>query len=143
FLLPQLGSGESIRLRFWHWFSTYPQDKGVVEVSADNGVTWASVSQEFFGNSLVWSRYEANITTYQHSTIRFAFHFTSDGSAVADGWSIDDIEVVRCPAIGACQLIPSQPPPPTTTTTTRPSITTTTTTTTTRPTTTTTPTSTL
>ncbi len=109
-MLPTVGNGQSLVLRFWHWFNTYPQDKGVVEVSRDDGVTWdPPVSREFFGNSLVWSPYETNVTAYQNSTVRLAFHFTSDGGSTAAGWYIDDIVLLSCLAGGECQPIETPP----------------------------------
>lgn len=84
---------EQIQLRFWHWFSQFEGDPGIVQISDDDGATWTNISNSFEGNSNAWTQYLADITAYAGAKIRLAFYFTSNGGNQANGWYIDDLSI--------------------------------------------------
>ncbi len=104
----QLGSvddGESIFLRFWHWFSLYRDsldtDYAQVQVQTFDETTstwssWTTVSGSFNTSSAVWSITSVDLTSYAGKAVRLGFLLTTDdqSSNVRAGWYIDDLEVV-------------------------------------------------
>src|SRR5262249_21340780 len=85
------------RLRFWHWFSAWPGDYGVVEISAGGG-GWQPISRQYSYNSTVWSRPSLDLRPYAGQTVQIAFHFQTDSDPnVGLGWYIDDVFVETGP----------------------------------------------
>src|SRR5262249_38399706 len=48
-------TSDNPRLRFWHWFSVWPGDFAVVEVSVSGG-PWQEISPRFQMGGVVWTR---------------------------------------------------------------------------------------
>ena len=91
FALPS--AAENPRLRFWHWFSTFPGDAGTVEVSVAGG-PWQSISAPYTGNGVVWTRPLLDLGPFAGQMVRLAFHFQSNSDAnAARGWYLDDVVV--------------------------------------------------
>jgi extracellular elastinolytic metalloproteinase len=104
-------------------------DAGVLEISTDNGVSWAQVPagamlsdpydniiwNDTAGNNPITNDYGATtawcneLQPYLRSvvdlsaysgTVRFAWRLGSDGAAGNEGWYIDDVSVRSCPSVG-------------------------------------------
>lgn len=89
-------------------------DGGFVEVSSDNGGTWAAIPatkvlEDFYDGPLsageiAWcgtqpyTTASLDIDDFAGQNVRFRFRAITDGSvgSVPDGWYIDDVEVVGC-----------------------------------------------
>ena len=103
-------------LSFWHYFNTEKwHDGGVVEISADNGVSWIDAgtfmrknpynSTLTSNNSLsnirgfsglssgtgTFIETSVNLTSFSGSSVMFRFRYVTDVSTAADGWYIDDV----------------------------------------------------
>ena len=91
-------AAESPRLRFWHWFSTSPEDLGTVEIRRTAG-GWETLSPTLYNaTSRVWTRRTLDLQGYAGETVQIGFRLraTGDGS-VGAGWYIDDVEVATGP----------------------------------------------
>jgi subtilisin-like proprotein convertase family protein len=110
-------------LSFWHRFSTEATfDGGVVEISTNNGATWADAGQYMTGlrytgvlstdNTFLGGRnaFQGNSgATFQQTTVNLAafagqnilvrFRFASDPSVGGTGWFIDDILISSAPFV--------------------------------------------
>jgi|GEM_PF-3950108 len=95
--LPSVGAGETIRLRFWHWF--YLQDGydfGQVRISQDNGATWATLPGfKCNGWSKIWTEVHLDLTGYAGSDVQIGFFLTSSSSTTYEGWYVDDVALVK------------------------------------------------
>ncbi len=111
-------------LAFWHRYDLEAStadtgrgyDGGVVEVSVDNGATWADLGPRFtqngytrtisdnFGNPLGgrqafsgdsggWIESRADLSPWVGQAIRLRFRLATDTSSSRDGWYVDDIHV--------------------------------------------------
>ena len=99
---PPFSIGDSITflVRFQHWFDFSPGDRGIVQVSVDNG-KWVDLSSGYFENrGAVWSKahtlYANNVldpsTLTEDSIYRIGFLFESQSSGTTRaGWYVDDI----------------------------------------------------
>jgi hypothetical protein len=116
---PELCLGPNASLTFWHWIQVeletggYASDGGIVEISADGGVSWVQLTpvggythQIYPGTSTPippytpcyawttdWTQAEFDLSAYQGpARIRFNFgggeHFEGE-----EGWYIDDVVV--------------------------------------------------
>jgi hypothetical protein len=92
--LPNINpQNEALYLQFWHWFKFDGDDWGRVQISVDSGSTWqswATISNDFTGNSVVWSPYDVDISKYAGKRVRFGFYLMQDYSGVNWGWYVDD-----------------------------------------------------
>jgi hypothetical protein len=82
-------------LKFWYWDSLeLGYDYGFVDI--DNGCpicgNWQTLATYNAGH-LTWTQQTLSMANYYGQTVRIRFHFTSDGSVVAEGWYIDDFQV--------------------------------------------------
>lgn len=107
-------------LRFAHRFNTEANfDGGVVEVSTDDGLTWTDLGPLFVengynsfvaladnplingfcfgGNSGKFIHSMANLSPFAGQTLRLRYRFASDVLTAAEGWFIDDVELVNDP----------------------------------------------
>ncbi|MBI5017195.1 MAG: choice-of-anchor J domain-containing protein [Deltaproteobacteria bacterium] len=93
-------------LRFWHWWSIAGHDFGKVQVSTDNGATWADLSAQYTADSSgQWARATLDLSAYAGQSVRIGFyfephHYSSYGvyyTDVGSGWYIDQVEVVIGP----------------------------------------------
>jgi len=106
--LPELSGGDRVWLKFWQWFATENgYDRGLVQVSTDNGVTWEYVSDpQYDGYGVVWTQACIDLSAYAGSTVRIGFLFLSDGvNCGYEGWYIDDVSV----HVGQFTFAASQP----------------------------------
>ncbi len=89
------------RLRFWHWWSFGAADFGQVQVSADSGVTWKTLSPQYAADSSgQWTRTTLDLSAYAGQTVRLGFYFESHSSTwggVGPGWYIDQVEILSGP----------------------------------------------
>ena len=94
--LPNPSGGETIQLKFWHWFEIENNhDQGYLQISENSG-EWITISEVEFdghGGTPVWTQYVADLTSYAGSSIRIGFYFTSNSGYTLEGWYIDDIRI--------------------------------------------------
>ena len=82
-------------LTFWHFYETeYNYDSCFVEVSTDDGSSWANVLS-FTGPSKGWKFAYADLSSFGGAgeQILLRFRFNSDAGVNNHGWFIDDIAV--------------------------------------------------
>ncbi len=94
-------------LTFWQQLSlyclhTYGQcrigdagDAVLVEASSDGGLTWSQlVRMSNVSNTSTWSRQMLDLASHAGTRLRIRFRLADNGdSNVADGWTIDDVEI--------------------------------------------------
>ena len=88
-----LSQTSGVTLSFWHIYDTEPgYDYGRVEYSINGGSTWTTVASYDGYDHTTWTPVEIYMPQLDgQANARIRFRFTSDGSAAADGWHIDDI----------------------------------------------------
>ncbi len=100
--LSSLADGETVTLKFWHWFriaeSVHGDDRGRIQISVDGGV-WRTIHGPISGWSPVWSQACVDLSAYADSTVSIAFYFTSNWTAEDNGWYVDDIAIVDGPVV--------------------------------------------
>ena len=115
---PELCLGPGATLSFWHWIraelnvNQYAWDGGIVEISADGGVTWSQIapvggySYKIYANFFSpfpgetpcfawtndWTRVEFDLSAYE-GPAKIRFRFGSDQYYSAEGWYIDDVTI--------------------------------------------------
>ncbi|MDA0244655.1 MAG: M14 family zinc carboxypeptidase [Chloroflexi bacterium] len=96
----------NVQLNFWHRCDTEAGwDFCRVEVST-NGTTWTQLAQ-YDGANTVWE--EVTLAAPQlnnQANARVRFRFTTDTNTVADGWYVDDIQLI---GTGVCTVVPTSP----------------------------------
>lgn len=89
-----LSTASNVSLKFWHYFDMEAGwDFGYVEYSINGGV-WTTVAS-YTGTQIEWK--EVNIplpALAGQSNVRIRFRFFSDQSVMADGWYLDDIQLL-------------------------------------------------
>jgi len=82
------------KLSFWHRYQIETSfDFGYVEISLDNGATWALLKQ-FTGISNGWVREQIDLAAYAGQlNVMIRFRITTDKTVQWDGWYIDDIVI--------------------------------------------------
>ncbi|MGD8312773.1 MAG: choice-of-anchor J domain-containing protein, partial [Gammaproteobacteria bacterium] len=101
-VLPTVGAGEELHLRFWQWFSYYPGggDNGQVWIDVWDAVTetwggWTQLGSNIRETSGGWSQLAVELTAYAGETVRFQFgHIDNNDGLNRSGWYIDDITLV-------------------------------------------------
>jgi len=89
-------SGTSPSITFFHSYETEASyDTCRLEVSTDGGATWTQAGSSFSGSSAGWVEQTIDLSSFAAANFVLRFHFTSDGSAVGDGWYIDDITLAQ------------------------------------------------
>jgi hypothetical protein len=92
-------SATSIPVIILSFYQRYATEAGFdfcnVEVSGDNGTTWQAVAN-YSGTLSTWTPQSFDITDYAggFSQFKIRFRLTSDASATADGWYVDNIRVL-------------------------------------------------
>ena len=85
-------------LSFVHTWVFLPADSGNVEISTDGGSSWTPLAVYTAGSSGGWLRERFEFDAYAWSNNVFVrFRITTDPSATADGWHVDDISVAESP----------------------------------------------
>ncbi len=90
-----LSSYHDIRLDYWQICSTEATyDFCIVEASANNGVSWQEISR-YDGPATTWEAISLPLPMLDGAAqARVRFRFTSDVSVTADGWHVDDINLI-------------------------------------------------
>ena len=83
-------------LNFWHKYTTEAgYDYCYVEISSNNGTTWTQAAT-YNGTLSTWTQVSLNISSLANSSanLRIRFRLTSDANTNADGWYVDDIQLL-------------------------------------------------
>ena len=125
----QLTAGESSFLSFWTAYDIESSwDGGVVQISDDGGVNWATVpltpgypgtfnsgpdacgfnagDPSFTGFDLTWNEYTGNLSVFNGSEVQIRWILSTDSSVTAEGWFIDDVAISHVQVPGECLMIP-------------------------------------
>ena len=80
-------------LTFWEMYNLASGDYVYVEISKDNEVNWDRVYFQV-GTNLTWTQRRIDLRRYAgESQVRIRFRIQTDGSAIQDGWYIDDVSI--------------------------------------------------
>ena len=98
-LLPKLDRGESLDLRFWHWFDIDEYegpygDWGLLKIMLPSS-EYRQLADTFSGSSSVWTPVRIDLSAYAESTVRIDFIFRSYASYEKSGWYADDIGITK------------------------------------------------
>jgi hypothetical protein len=86
-------------LSFIHKYDFGPGDSGNVEVSVNGGTDWSSLGT-FTGTATnSWRRGRFSLAAYTNGAVLVRFRITTDASAPADGWHLDDISMAESPTV--------------------------------------------
>jgi len=95
-ILPNISSGEHIKLKFWYWFQIneviHGNDQGYVQISVEGG-PWQNLAGPISGWSSTWTQGYVNLSAFADSTVRIAFYFISNWTHNDNGWYVDDISI--------------------------------------------------
>ena len=87
-------------LSFWQQYAfEQNQDFGSVEVSTDNGGSWARLYVVTGASGAVWSQAKVPLDGYEGTELVVRFRLRSDGQNAAEGWYIDDVRVSEVPSL--------------------------------------------
>jgi len=87
-------------LSFNHQFDFTAGDAGYVEISLNNGADWAALGSFTGTSSNQWRRARYSLAAHTNAAaVLLRFRITTDASANADGWHVDDISVAESPAV--------------------------------------------
>lgn len=93
----------TVYVSYWRWLNTSGQEDRphTVEVTADNGATWATLWSNKDGPVFdsQWMRMSHDLSGYAGQTIRIRFGFGKVNvvDPSVSGWNIDDFAVTSCP----------------------------------------------
>ena len=94
------GHAVSPVLSFNHKYDFAAGDAGYVEISLNNGADWTSLGSFTGTSSNQWRRARYSLAAHTNAAaVLLRFRITTDTSANADGWHIDDISVAESPAV--------------------------------------------
>ena len=98
--LPASPQDDYLFLRFWHWFrfASDNSDRGIVEISNDNGATWTPVERTLYHNGGLWSPYMVDISAYAGQEVRFGFSLIDNANypyTESYGWYVDEVWVIQ------------------------------------------------
>ena len=103
-LLPAIGSGEEIHLRFFHWFNIDAQDAGWIQISEETapGIwsSWTTLAEYRNSSGGVWTRPLVDLSGYADKKVQIGFLMDYYCCGASSGWYIDDVEVK--PPTGSC-----------------------------------------
>ena len=88
-------------LRFMDRFELNTGDRIWLDISSD-GSSWSSRYGAYVSSRLNWSQQQIDLSEWAgQSNVRIRFHIYSDSNAstTADGWNIDDVEIVEHSAL--------------------------------------------
>jgi hypothetical protein len=95
--LPAIGVGQTIQLRFWHWFSFASSDRGIVYIQEQTspGVWGEAVSLDTYGaTSGAWTRPMVPLSAYAEKRVRILFQLNNyEPYYESTGWYIDEISI--------------------------------------------------
>ncbi len=124
-----LTAGQSAELSFWSaWDIEAGWDGGVVEVSTDNGTTWARLtpiggypssianggtlcgiaqgSGAFTGTNQLasWTNSRIDLSAYAGQSVQLRWLYRTDGGTAGQGWYVDDIALTHAQVPGECTM---------------------------------------
>jgi hypothetical protein len=82
-------------LSFWHICDTQTAaDYCIVDISTDGGVSWTEVAR-FDGPGSAWEQVILDVSALgQEPDARIRFRLNTDGAVTADGWYVDDVQLM-------------------------------------------------
>lgn len=87
-------------LSFHHKYDFAPGDTGFVEISLNHGADWTALGSFTGTSSNQWRRARYSLAPHTNAAaVLLRFRITTDASANADGWHIDDISVAESPRV--------------------------------------------
>ncbi|MEP7028619.1 MAG: lamin tail domain-containing protein, partial [Candidatus Eisenbacteria bacterium] len=85
-------------------------DRGLVEISDDDGGSWTTIAAYDAGSDPAWSDDVAGPDDWRHASldlsafagkrINVRFRLESDANLEFDGWYLDNLEIAACPPVG-------------------------------------------
>jgi hypothetical protein len=123
---PTVSLGSDPQLSFWSRYDIESSwDKGVVEISADDGTTWEvvpvaypsyadhtsdacdlPVGDFFSGAGATYQEYTASLSQWAGLEVIIRWRISSDTSQRGDGWWIDEVSVAPAGVAGICSAGP-------------------------------------
>jgi choice-of-anchor B domain-containing protein len=121
-----LTAGQAAELSFWSvWDIQAGVDGGVVEVSTDNGSTWARLtpvggypssitsggalcgiaqgSPAFSGlGHFSWTQHRIDLSAYAGQNVQLRWLYRTDAATAGNGWYVDDVAVTHAQVPGMC-----------------------------------------
>lgn len=120
-----LTAGEAPQLSFWSVYDIEDEyDGGVVEISADGGVSWsilplvggypgsfrasgdacgfAEDDPSFTGTDLTWGEHTADLSAWAGGEVILRWIYSTDNSVGGEGWYVDDVAVTHAQLPGPC-----------------------------------------
>ncbi len=82
-----------LQLKFQQWWSYSDSEYGQVWIYPD-GAEPEAISPGFASTSNGWSQYLIDLTPWAGQNVHFGFYHHEGGSYEADGWFIDDVEII-------------------------------------------------
>lgn len=84
-----------VTLKFWQTCITEPgYDYCRVEISTNGGNSWTQVAA-YDGSNSPWEEVSLTLPTLNNqANVKLRFRFTSDTGVTADGWHVDDIQLI-------------------------------------------------
>ncbi len=78
--------------KFWYWDTLeIGYDYGNVDVDNNSG-NWVNLASYNAGHT-TFTQASLSMANYYGQTVRIRFRFTSDGSVIAEGWYVDDVQM--------------------------------------------------
>jgi hypothetical protein len=129
---PSMRVGSGSTLTFWTKYDINRNgDKGVVQISTNDGNWWERVPLDypsyvsgtadycglpagdyFSGTNLTWNEYSADLSAWGGEEIIIRFLLSADASTTGQGWWIDDISITNVTEQGICSTGKSCPDNP-------------------------------
>ncbi len=102
-----LSGYENVVLSFWHKYDLEGgYDYGYVEYSTDGGNSWAA-AENYTGKQSAWGRETLSLPALdRQSQVRIRFRLDSDSSLTADGWYVDDVELIGSSSVCVSPMAP-------------------------------------
>jgi bacillopeptidase F (M6 metalloprotease family) len=88
-------------LRFWHWFSFYPNgdDFGEVQIRVVGEADWTTLAEIHNYGGEVWTRTFISLSDYAGQNVEIAFYFHSNNYYQDTGWYIDEVSLEEGPRV--------------------------------------------
>ncbi|NUO80591.1 S8 family serine peptidase [candidate division KSB1 bacterium] len=91
-------SNAAISFMEQHYFAANQEDFGIVEISTDNGQSWAPLSEQFRGTQNQWRARQYSLNAYAgagFTDVRVRFRIQSDatGTPALPGWFVEDVKI--------------------------------------------------
>jgi len=87
-----------------------PCDRGLVEVSSDNGASWSTLASYDSGSDPAWADLVAQPEDWRHASLDLSaykakrilvrFRLESDSNLEYDGWYVDNVAISGCTPVG-------------------------------------------